>query len=135
MKNSIKTTKYIMKMLKGNEELIKLVPGSKIYPIDAKLSSAAPFIVVERTSITPGYAKDGDYEDDVNIMVHVIANTYENAVDIASEVRRALELHDYNDPDGTYISIIELTGVSESLLDNSGKLVYTQELTFNVKMQ
>lgn len=135
MKNSIKTTKYIMTMLKANGELIKLVPGNRIYPIDAKLSSAIPFIVVERTSITPGYAKDGDYEDDVNIIVHVVSNTYENAVDIASEVRHTLELRDYNDPDGTYISIIELTGVSESLLDNSGKTVYIQELNFNVKMQ
>lgn len=135
MKNSIKTTKYIMTMLKGNEELIKLVPGSKIYPIDAKLSSTMPFIIVERTSITPGYAKDGDYEDDVNILVYVVSNTYENAVDIASEVRRTLELHDYNDPDGTYISIIELTGVSENFLDISGKTAYSQELTFNVKMQ
>lgn len=135
MKNSIKTTKYILTMLKGNEELIKLVPGSKIYPIDAKLSSTVPFIVVERTSITPGYAKDGDYEDDVNILIQVVSNTYENAVDIASEVRHTLELRDYNDPDGTYISIIELTGVSEGLYDNSGKLVYIQELTFNVKMQ
>lgn len=135
MKNSIKTTKYIMTMLKANGELIKLVPGSRIYPIDAKLSSSIPFIVVERTSITPGYAKDGDYEDDVNIIVHVVSNTYENAVDIASEVRHTLELRDYNDPDGTYISLIELIGVSENLLDNSGKTVYTQELTFNVKMQ
>lgn len=135
MKNSIKTTKYIMTMLKANGELIKLVPGNRIYPIDAKLSSTIPFIVVERTSITPGYAKDGDYEDDVNILITVVSNTYENAVDIASEVRHTLELRDYNDPDGTYISIIELAGVSESLLDNSGKLVYIQELTFNVKMQ
>ena len=135
MKNSIKTTKYIMKMLKAHEGLIKLVPAASIYPIDAKLSSSIPFIVVERSSIIPGYSKDGNFEDEINVIIHVVATTYESSVDIATEVREALELNEYEDEDGTYISLIELASVNESLLDNAGKTVYTQELQFTVSMQ
>ena len=126
MKNSILISKYIITLLKQNEDLTSLV-GDRIYPIDAKQGTTFPFIVVRRQNITTEYNKDGISYDTVSFSVIVVAMNYIDSVIIAQEVRKSLELYRGAIDNNTNIKLIHFTGISEDLYNNA----FVQQLTFD----
>lgn len=58
MINTLKITKYIRKFLLDNEELKKII-GTNIFPIVANANTKYPFITLQRTGVISEYQKDG----------------------------------------------------------------------------
>lgn len=130
MINSLKLTKYVLEILKLDENLVKYIPYKSIYPIDARLSSKFPFAVIQRTSVIPANAKDGTYEDTVYFSLMIVDDNYIGSVNIAEAIRTALDRRAYK-TDEINIRSIRLVGASETLYDES----FIQQLDFIATIQ
>lgn len=113
MKQSLKITKYIVDILRNNSEVVGRV-AFRIFPIDAKLGTTFPFIVVNRTSLVASYTKDGNSYDTINVDISIADPDYDEAVEIAGYVREALEQHRFKN-DEISIRDIRLVGANESI--------------------
>lgn len=128
MNQSLKITSYIIEILKQNTELIDFV-GDKIFPIDAKLGTDFPFIVINRNSIQPQYSKDGNSCDIITVAIAIADPIYAKAVDIATLVRESLEFKKFR-IDDVVIKDIRITYCSESIQNDC----VVQEIQFEIKI-
>lgn len=127
MTNSLLITKYIRMILEKDETLMRKLPISKIFPIDAKQGTSFPFAVIARTGMLDNISKDGIYEDVVYISILVVDDNYINSIEIANEIRNWLEGHRYKD-ETINITKIKLSTSSETIYDDT----FIQSLEFNV---
>ena len=127
MTHSILITKYLLKILESDEELMQMIPIEKIYPIDARLSTSYVFAVIVRTSITPQGSKDGYNIDTVSFSVIVVDDTYINCVTVADKMREVLEGNGWRDNESNvYLHDIELQTANESVYNDA----FLQQLDF-----
>lgn len=127
MKNSLLITKYIRTILSQDTELMKKIPIKQFFPVDAKLTTKFPFAVIIRSGMQDNSSKDGIYEDVITVSIIVVDNNYNDAIDIANEIRNWLEGHSYKDND-INIRRIRLSSSNESYYNDA----FLQELDFNV---
>lgn len=127
MTNSLLITKYIRTILSQDTELMKKIPIKQFFPVDAKLTTKFPFAVIIRSGMQDNSSKDGIYEDVITVSIIVVDNNYNDAIDIANEIRNWLEGHSYKDND-INIRRIRLSSSNESYYNDA----FLQELDFNV---
>lgn len=101
--NSLKVGKYFKLILEAHDDLMTLVPTSKIYAIVAHENTSFPYIVYSRSSLTPTYSKDNmngcGQENVVQITVDAYSDKYAQSLDVINEVRDAVENIGYRDDD------------------------------------
>ena len=127
MKNSLLITKYLRQILSEDKALMKMIPIEKFFPIDAKLTTKFPFVVILRTGINDTLSKDGIYEDVLSVTIYVVDDNYGGSIAIANEIRNWLEGHRYKDND-INITRMKLSSATEGLERDS----FVQELNFNI---
>ena len=127
MQKTFLITKYIRKILSMNEDLMKMIPIERIFPVDAKQGTKFPFVVVARTGLIESSSKDGIYQDNIEVTVIVVDDNYVNSIEIANEIRKWLEGHIYKDED-INIRKIRLVSTSEAFYNNA----YIQEMGFSI---
>ena len=121
-KTSISIIKELRKILLSNVELKKLV-GERIFPIVADVETNYPFIVIKRNSLTVNYTKDILLLDENLLTFSILAEDYENAVNIAELVRVTLE-----NKKTDFIKDCRITNVTDSYNN-----IFVIEITFNIK--
>lgn len=113
-------------MMTQNEELMQLIPASKIFPLIANANTSYPFIVYSREQLNPIYTKDLLAENEVSFTVIVVSNDYEQSLEIANAVRHSLESYRYSD-NNIRIHPIKLTNITEETLDDA----YIQRMNYS----
>lgn len=141
MRNSILIGKVVNQVLASNPKLQELLllerrgaaqddnPEYKIYALVADEDTTFPFVIFQRTSVSPSYTKDFYTEDAVGIGVKCVSNNYIQSLQIANEVRHSLEGLRYKDADLT-ITESKLMGVDEAYTENA----FVQVLQFELKI-
>lgn len=120
MESSISVIKHIFRILSSDKTLNEMV-GTKIFPIVADDDVKFPYIILERTSITPYTYKGGVGYDKVTFQIKIADSDYINTINIAEKVRELLELKTSN-----YFKRIEFSNCNEDFLNDT----YRQILHF-----
>lgn len=121
---AISINKYIYNLLKNDEQLRELV-GTKIYPLVAEESVTLPFVIFTKETVEGNYTKDFLTYDSATISVAVAAANYFQTVQIAERIRAILE----NYRDGYFFNIL-LDSVTEDFIDDT----FIQQLQFSAKI-
>lgn len=128
MDNSILASRHIYNMMAQSEELTQLVGTDKIYPLRVELrydeltgepqEITFPFIIYGRESLEPSYTKNFLTENLLRYRVIVVADDYDNSLEVANAVRHSLEGHVYRDE---YMNIcpIRLESMNEETMDDT----------------
>lgn len=124
---SIIIGKAIYYLLANNADIISAV-GEKIFPIAADDDAVNPFIVFERKSVKPEYTKDGLLLDTCTVDVYVCDDNYTDCINIANNVRKALELKR-----GTFAGVNIFSSHLIASSENYGVDNFLQSLTFEIK--
>lgn len=111
MYNGIHINRYVKRWLTSNQELLALCPKSNMAPLVISPSSY-PTVTWMHGPIEPDYTKDGVIVDKVEVEILIVSDDYEQAIDIAAAVRKAVEYQSYSDNDVT-IPIIKVDSISE----------------------
>lgn len=129
MVNSLKLGE-ILTALFLNDDTLKNLVGNKVFPIVAKKDCTFPFLVYQRNNISSNACKDGFYEDTVSFSITIVAEVYDESIDIATAVRKILEKPciEIND------SILYYTSLS-SCSEEYTSDVYVQKLSFKTQIQ
>lgn len=139
MKNTLLINQYVRKFLLEDKKVSSKV-FDRVFPLDALQGTSLPFIVITRQSTRFDSSKDGYYEEIVPVQVTIVGKSYNEAVELANDVRGALEHIDYNtkyddnhreDDDDIIITDSKLTGCYESLYNSA----YIQQLDFEFEIQ
>lgn len=139
MKNTLLINQYVRKLLL-EDKLVKSKVYDRVFPLDALQGTTLPFIVLTRQSTTFDSSKDGYYQETVPVQVTIVAKSYNEAVELANDTRKALEHIEYSsEHDDNYhegddiinITDCKLVGCYESLYNNA----YIQQLDFNFEVQ
>lgn len=120
MESSISINKHIFSILTSDKSLKEMV-GTKIFPIVADDDVKFPYIILERTSITPYTYKGGVGYDKVTFQIKIADSDYINTINIAEKVRELLELRTSN-----YFKRIEFSSCNEDFMNDT----YRQILQF-----
>jgi hypothetical protein len=80
--------------------------NNRCYPLIAENGTSYPFIIYQRDSLDSMFCKDGVYEDEVNVSVKVVTDTYNAGIDLAQSVREAMTFNNYTSEGGTYTSLM-----------------------------
>lgn len=121
MESSISVIKHIFRILSSDKTLNELV-GTKIFPIVADDDDVKfPYIILERTSITPFTYKGGVGYDKATFQIKIADSDYINTINIAEKVRELLELKT-----SSYFKRIEFSSCNEDFLNDT----YRQTLQF-----
>ena len=115
--NSILIGKYIYQFLSESKELQDILKGN-IYPLIADEEINYPFVVYSRQSIIPQYLKDGNFQDNVNIVIHIVSDDYVQSLEIANIIRNIFELRSYKD-DKIAIKQFIISDVTESFEEDA----------------
>lgn len=122
---SLAICKYIKQILLENEDVVNLV-GSKISTLSIPEGTKFPYILLQIQSISVQYTKDIVANNTVYFDVNIVSNNTDDIIDIAVEVRAALETyHWYNDE--FRMDPIKL----ESAYESFDGTEYTEQLTFS----
>ena len=121
MINTLNIGAYIFDKLSTNISTIKT------YPIVADNDAKYPFIVYKRIGLNSLICKDGNYEDMATVEVTVVAEKYAISVDIAQQVREALE-DNFDTFDG-----MEIETTLQSATEDFSDSAYTQKLIYRIK--
>lgn len=114
MIHSIKIGKLIYDRLRGDNTLVGLMNGEKIFPIVAPNETEFPFAVYQRANIVPKQAtKDGRYEDTVTFNVIVCSDSYNKSLDVADKIRELLEMRLMSNEE-IYMYQTYLTSITET---------------------
>ena len=116
----------------SNATSVTDICGTRIFPEVAEQEAARPFVVYQITSVSPDDTNDGPAViDEVSIDCNCIAETYNQAADLASVVRAALDRvrGTYN---GVNIESIQFTNLDTAVDDDPRR--YAQYLTFIVRV-
>ena len=136
MKNTLLINQYVRKFLLEDKKVSSKV-FDRVFPLDALQGTSLPFIVITRQSTSFDSSKDGYYEEIVPVQVTIVGKSYNEAVELANDVRGALEHIDYNTKyddnhrDDIIITDSKLTGCYESLYNSA----YIQQLDFEFEIQ
>lgn len=120
MESSISINKHIFSILTSDKSLKEMV-GTKIFPIVADDDVKFPYIILERTSITPYTYKGGVGYDKATFQIKIADSDYINTINIAEKVRELLELKTSN-----YFKRIEFSNCNEDFMNDT----YIQKLQF-----
>lgn len=120
MESSISINKHIFSILTSDKSLKEMV-GTKIFPIVADDDVKFPYIILERTSITPNTYKGGVGYDKVTFQIKIADSDYINTINIAEKVRELLELKN-----SSYFKRIEFSSCNEDFMNDT----YRQTLQF-----
>lgn len=115
--NSILIGKYIYQFLTESSELQQYLNG-KVYPLIVDEDVLYPFVVYSRQSIMPRYNKDGNSEDVINIVIHIVSDNYVQSLEIANIIRGIFELRRYTD-NTIVIKQFLISDVSESFEEDA----------------
>ena len=129
--NGIHINKYIRSWLTGNADVTALVSPQNIVPLVVAPTSQ-PFITFQHGPIEVDYAKtpDAAVVDRVEVLIAVVAADYEESIDIAAAVRKAVEYQRYEDED-IYIPLITIEEITEDVeADN-----YIQSILIGFEIQ
>ena len=121
--------KIIKTLLLSNERLKSYI-GDKVYPLIADNSTTYPFIIYRRSAIEKSSTKDDADDEQVNVEIFIVCDTYEKSISIAEEVRKSVE-HRKGTFEDLYIDDIIITDASESFEENA----FVQYLTITIKTQ
>lgn len=139
MKNSILILQYLIDILKSDDNLMQLVQEENLIPVDARLGTSFPFIVLVRNGISPQYCKDGCYRDVISVSVFIVADKYITSVQVAEAVRNTLDFKrfkfDETDSNEQVISTfhiknITMANATEDLYNDA----FVQKLDFNIEV-
>jgi len=101
--------------------------NNRCYPLIAENGTTYPFIIYQRDSLDSTFCKDGVYEDEVNVSVRVVTDTYNEGIDLAQSVREAMTFNNYTIEDGgTYTSL--MVQADEEFTNDA----YVQTLIFRI---
>ena len=120
MESSISVIKHIFIILSSDKTLNEMV-GTKIFPIVADDDVKFPYIILERTSITPYTYKGGVGYDKATFQIKIADSDYINTINIAEKVRELLELKT-----SSYFKRIEFSSCNEDFMNDT----YRQTLQF-----
>lgn len=120
MESSISVIKHIFRILSSDKTLNEMV-GTKIFPIVADDDVKFPYIILERTSITPFTYKGGVGYDKATFQIKIADSDYINTINIAEKVRELLELKT-----SSYFKRIEFSSCNEDFMNDT----YRQTLQF-----
>lgn len=131
MDNTILIWKYLLPVLKANEDLAKYVDEKYIYPLAALEGTPFPYIIYRRESLVPQYTKQlpyvGGWTNNIQISLSVYSDNYDEAAYIANLIRDILENYNIENED-IKIYPLELINANESHSENG----FEQRLTFSV---
>lgn len=120
MINSIKLGGYIYNLLSD------INTKCKVYPLVADNDAKFPFIIYKRVGLYDSTTKDGyTNEDTLNYEIKVVTDTYQKGIDIANDVRQAIEHATKTYSDMT-IEDIRLINATEDYMENA----FIQTLNF-----
>lgn len=101
--------------------------NNRCYPLVAENGTTYPFIIYQRDSLDSMFCKDGVYEDEVNVSVRVVTDTYNEGIDLAQSVRESMTFNNYtNEEGGTYSSL--MVQADEEFTNDA----YVQTLIFRI---
>lgn len=116
----------VREMLLANTALTQYV-GSNIYPLIAPEGTEGEFIIYQRDKYKKEWTKIGVYEDVCHLLVTLIADNYDNAIFLASQIDNTLTgKHTKDTGEKIDINLIDST---ESFDDNK----YIETLLFEIK--
>lgn len=129
--NGIHINKYVRKWLTENPEVTALVDPKNIVPL-VVAPTTQPFITFQHGPIEVEYAKvpDGAVVDSVEVLIAVVAADYEQSIDIAAAVRKAVEMKQYEDDD-IYIPLISISEIQEDVESDN----YIQSILLDFQIQ
>lgn len=105
----------------SSDKTLNEMVGTKIFPIVADDDVKFPYIILERTSITPYTYKGGVGYDKATFQIKIADSDYINTINIAEKVRELLELRTSN-----YFKRIEFSSCNEDFMNDT----YRQTLQF-----
>ena len=104
---------------------------SKVFPLVADEGTTFPFIVYKRSGLEPANTKDVyNFSELATLDIIVAANTYEESITIAEEVKDILE-HSRGTYAGINIEEITLDDADEDYLEDT----FIQKLTFKINIK
>lgn len=116
--NSIKLGKIVYNWLLQDENIQRDV-ADRIYPIAVTdVHTEMPFIVYSRTDVEVEYNKDSITDEKVNVEFVVVARDYEQSINIANDLRHALECK-RGQLDEINIDNIHVDSVEEDFIENT----------------
>lgn len=125
---SLAICKYIKQILQENDDVTALVPASNISTLSVAEGTEFPYIVIQRNSISVQYTKDIAANNTVYFTVNIVSNNIDDALDIAVEVRAALEtFYWHSQENGFRMDPIKL----ESAYESFDGTEYTEQLDFS----
>ena len=93
--------------------------NDRIYPITVTdVNTEMPFIVYSRTGLAVTYSKDGIIDEVLDVEFVVVARDYESSVNIANDLRHALECKS-GSLEGIHVNNIHLVEVQEDFVENT----------------
>lgn len=117
----------IREMLLSNTAITQYI-GTNIFPLIAPEGTEGEFILYSRDKYTKLLTKQGVYEDICHLVITLIADNYDNAIFLASEIDSTLIGRHINQETGEKINI-NLVDSTESFQDNK----YIETLIFEIK--
>lgn len=127
---SISIGTHIYEKLKASDKVTGLV-GDKFYPLSTKEQTTFPFIVYNRTELTPNETKDRyGSGDNVSVEVVVADSSYISSVNIAEAVRSALE-HKRGEYAAFSVTDAKLLACDEAFIEET----FIQRLTFSFETE
>jgi len=102
----------------------------KCTPLVADNDTKYPFIVYRRANLESSTCKDGVYEDNVVMEIIVVSNKYAESVDVATKVRKRLEIQTINF-DNLEIDDGNIIMATEEFTSNA----YVQRMQFQFKVK
>lgn len=104
---------------------------SKVFPLVADEGTTFPFIVYKRSGLEPANTKDiYNFSELATLDIIVAANTYEESITIAENVKNILE-HSRGTDAGITIEEITLDDADEDYLEDT----FIQKLTFKINIK
>lgn len=129
--NGIHINKYIRKWLTENAEVTALVSPQNIVPL-VIAPATEPFITFQHGPIEVQYAKvpDSAVVDSVQVLIAIVSSDYEQSIEIAAAVRKAVEYQQYEDQD-IYIPLITIAEITEDVENDK----YIQQILIDFEIQ
>lgn len=130
---SLAICRYIRDILREDYGVISLISKDNINTlINDKEEVKFPIITITRNSINIEYTKDIAHYNTVYFGVNIYGRSYDEVIDLAIEVRHALETFQWKDEElEIYMEPIRLEGAFEGF-DNG---IYSQSLDFSCMMK
>ena len=116
----------IREILLANSALTEHV-GTDIYPLVAPEGTEGSFILYQRDKYSKSYTKLGVFEDDCHLIITAVADDYDIAIFLASQID--LTLTGRHTKDTGEVITVNLIDSSEAFDDNK----YIETLLFEIK--